>query len=58
MLTRKNVAKRARAIENMAYVVSANSGGIADHPILENSTDGGSQIVHYDGYLLCETLCN
>ena len=53
LLTRKNIAKRARAVENIAYVISANSGGIANHPILENSTDGGSQIVHYDGHLIC-----
>jgi len=42
------------AIENMAYVISANSAGIADHSILENSTDGGSKIVHYEGHVLAE----
>jgi len=55
-LTRKSVCKRARAIENMAYVISANSAGIADIPILENSTDGTSQIVHFDGHILAEAL--
>lgn len=54
LLTKKNVAKLARAIENMAYVVSANSAGISDHSILENSTDGGSKIVHYEGQVLAE----
>jgi len=52
--TKKNIAKQARAIENMAYVVSANSAGIADHSILENSTDGGSKVVHYEGHVLAE----
>jgi len=54
LLTSKSICKRARAIENMCYVVSANSGGISDTPILGNSTDGSSQIVHYDGHILAE----
>lgn len=54
MLTQKNIAKMARAIENMAYVVSANSAGIADIPIPLNSTDGGSKIINYEGLVLCE----
>ena len=54
MLSQKNVAKLARAIENMAYVVSANSGGIADIDIPFNSTDGGSKVVNYEGLVLCE----
>ncbi len=53
--TKKVISKQARAIENICYVVSANSAGIADVPILENSTDGGSQIVHYEGHVLAET---
>jgi len=51
----KDVAKLARAYENMAYVVSANSAGIANIPILESSTDGGSKIVDYRGLVLAET---
>jgi predicted amidohydrolase len=54
LLTQKNVAKLARAIENMAYVVSANSAGIADTPIPLASTDGSSKIVNYEGLVLCE----
>lgn len=54
LLTKKNIAKRARAIENMAYVVSANSAGIKNIGILENSTDGASQVVHYEGHVLAE----
>ncbi len=53
-LTPKNVAKLARAIENIAYVVSANSAGIADIAIPFASADGGSKIVHYEGHVLCE----
>ncbi len=39
-LTPKDVAKRARAIENLAYVVSANSGGFVDSDLAAHSTDG------------------
>ncbi len=53
-LTPKNVAKLARAIENIAYVVSANSAGIAHIDIPFASADGGSKIVHYEGHVLCE----
>lgn len=53
-LTHKEVAKRARAIENIAYVVSANSGGIAGIAIPHSSTNGGSKIVHFEGHILAE----
>lgn len=53
-LTIKDVAKRARAIENLAYVVSANTGGIEGSPIPGDSTDGKSQIVDYEGRVLAE----
>lgn len=56
LLSKKNVAKRARAIENMAYVISANSGGIEGGLVLDESTDGHSQIVHYEGHLLGEAM--
>jgi predicted amidohydrolase len=52
--TPKDVAKRARALENMAYVVSANTGGIEGSPIPGDSTDGKSQIVDYEGRVLVE----
>lgn len=44
-LTPKDVAKRARAFENMAYVVSANTAGILDLDFPGQSTDGMSKIV-------------
>ncbi|MEM8524441.1 MAG: nitrilase-related carbon-nitrogen hydrolase [Bacteroidota bacterium] len=53
-LTRKNIAKAARAIENMTYVVSANSAGIANIDIPINSTDGSSKILDYNGLILAE----
>jgi predicted amidohydrolase len=52
--TQKNVAKLARAIENMAYVVSANSAGIAGTAIPMASTDGGSKVINYNGLVLAE----
>jgi predicted amidohydrolase len=52
--TPKNIAKQARAYENMLYVVSANSAGITDNPIPNQSTDGHSQVVDYKGRVLAE----
>ena len=51
----KDAAKIARAVENSAYVISANTAGIANSPIPGASTDGGSQIVDYRGQVLAET---
>ena len=51
----KDVAKISRAIENMAYVVSANTAGIAQIPIPIASADGGSKIIDYRGLVLAET---
>ncbi len=50
--TPKDVAKRARAIENLAYVVSANSAGITGTPTPAGSTDGGSKIVDFRGQVI------
>jgi predicted amidohydrolase len=50
----KDVAKLARAHENNAYVVSANSGGLAGIGIPENSTDGGSKIIDHKGQIVAE----
>jgi predicted amidohydrolase len=56
LATPKNIAKQARAYENMVYVVSANSGGISGIPFPEHSTDGGSQVVDYKGRVVAEAL--
>lgn len=53
-MTPKNIAKRARAYENMVYVVSANSAGIDGIPFPAASTDGHSQVVDYRGAVLGE----
>lgn len=53
-VTMKDVAKRARAQENLAWVVSANSAGITASPIPGASTDGGSQVVGPDGRVLVQ----
>lgn len=53
-LSPKNLAKRARAMENIAGLVSANSAGILDGAMLADSTDGSSQIVDHMGRVLIE----
>jgi predicted amidohydrolase len=53
-LTPKHIAKRARALENLAYVVSANSAGIEGTAIPAESTDGMSCVVDYRGASLIE----
>ena len=53
-LTPKDIAKRARALENIAYVVSANSGGIAGTAVPQASTDGMSKIVDWKGKVAAE----
>ena len=52
--TPKQIAKKGRAYENMAYIVSANSAGIEGIHIPSASTDGGSMIVDYTGRVLAE----
>ncbi len=53
-LTPKDVARRARAIENLAYVVSANTGGYLEGDLAERSTDGMSKIVDFMGEVRIE----
>ncbi|XBQ17655.1 MAG: nitrilase-related carbon-nitrogen hydrolase [Oceanicaulis sp.] len=53
-LTPKNIAKQARAIENLAYVVSANTGGMTGTPIPVASADRGSKIVDPRGLIIAE----
>jgi predicted amidohydrolase len=54
MASPKHVAKQARAYENMVYVISSNSAGIADTPIPSQSTDGMSAVFDYKGLKLIE----
>jgi predicted amidohydrolase len=53
-LTPKDILKRARAIENLAYVVSANSAGMIGYPFLDNTCDGLSKVIDYEGRVLAE----
>ncbi|MEM6682045.1 MAG: nitrilase-related carbon-nitrogen hydrolase [Pseudomonadota bacterium] len=53
-LTVKDISRRARAVENMAYVVSANSGGIYGTPFPANSTDAMSKVVDWHGKAVVE----
>jgi hypothetical protein len=52
----KEIARRARAIENLAYVVSANSAALTDIPIPAESTTGMSKVVDYHGHILAEAM--
>ncbi|SDL69691.1 nitrilase-related carbon-nitrogen hydrolase [Nonomuraea jiangxiensis] len=54
VLTPKAIARRARAVENLAYVVSANSGGLAGIAIPGDSTNGGSEVIDTQGRVLAQ----
>ncbi len=53
--TQKAIAKRARAFENIAYVVSANTAGIQGSSMPEASADGYSLVVDFKGNVLAES---
>ena len=53
-LTPKHIAKKARAVENSVYVVSANSATIQGTSIPSASTDGMSIILDWHGRTLAE----
>jgi predicted amidohydrolase len=50
----KEIARRARAAESLAYVVSANSAALTHLPIPAESTTGMSKVVDYQGQILAE----
>jgi predicted amidohydrolase len=50
--TQKDIAKRARAFENLAYVVSANTAGIEGTMMPVASADGNSTVIDYKGNVL------
>ncbi|MEQ9111100.1 MAG: nitrilase-related carbon-nitrogen hydrolase [Rhodospirillaceae bacterium] len=50
--TQKDAAKICRAVENVAYVISANTGGIRDTDLPPDSSNGGSRIIDYRGRVL------
>ena len=55
MDTNKDIAKRARAFENLAYVVSANTAGISGTSLPLESADGNSSVIDYKGNVLAES---
>lgn len=54
LATPKQIAKRARAFENIAYVVSANTAGIEGTAMPQASADGNSIVIDYKGRPLAE----
>ncbi len=52
--TGKEICRRARAIENLSYIVSANSAGLTGMPLPAESTTGMTKIVDYEGNILAE----
>jgi len=55
LATPKAIARRARAIENMAWVISANTAGIVGTAAPLASADGNSQVVDFKGTVLAES---
>lgn len=53
-MTPKSIARRARAIENLVYVVSANTAGMEGLDLPAASADGGSCVVDFKGEVLAE----
>lgn len=51
-MTPKEIARRARALENLVYVISANTAGVHGEGIPANSVDGMSKIVDYKGRVM------
>lgn len=54
LATPKQIARRARAFENIAYVVSANTAGIEGTAMPLASADGHSVVIDYKGVPLAE----
>ena len=53
--THKHIARRARAFENLAYVVSANTAGISGTAMPLASADGNSALIDWKGHVLAES---
>jgi predicted amidohydrolase len=54
--TAKDIGKRARAAENLAYVVSANASGVDNTALPVRSTTGMAKIIDYDGRILAVAM--
>ena len=55
LATPKAIARRARAFENIAYVVSANTAGITGTAMPAASADGNSCVIDSKGHVLAES---
>lgn len=55
LATNKDIAKQARAFENLAYVVSANTAGISGTAMPLASADGNSQVIDWKGRILAQS---
>ena len=49
------MAKQARAFENLAYVISANTAGIAGTAMPLSSAEGNSQVVDWKGRVIAQS---
>lgn len=54
--TTKEIGRRARAIENLAYVVSANSAALTGTALPAESATGMTKIVDFEGSILAEAM--
>lgn len=52
--THKQLARRARAFENLACIVSANTAGISGTAMPQASADGNSAVIDWKGTVLAE----
>jgi predicted amidohydrolase len=52
--TPKELARRARAAENLTYLVSANAASVENTALPASSTTGMSKIIDYEGRILAE----
>ncbi len=55
LATPKALARRARGMENLAYVVSANTAGISGTVLPLASADGNSAVIDWKGNVLAES---
>ena len=53
--TNKDIAKQARAFENLAYVISSNTAGIAGTAMPLSSAEGNSQVVDWKGRVIAQS---
>ena len=53
--THKHIARRARAFENLAYLISANTAGIAGSAMPLASADGNSAVIDWKGNVLAQS---